>query len=125
MHTCYDAYLIYGIMDADGMLLENDWLSETFPEMGSYASSVVRGYMCDAVYGYMIGISETGQAVVGDEEKEDVKKLYDILCTYHEKKGNSKPDMGYHMVVSGEYNTEEHTEYNPDEDGYEANSDEE
>lgn len=107
------------------MLLESSWLSANFPEMDRYASCVVRGYMCDAVYGYTIGISETGEAVVSDEEKKNVQKLHDILSKYHEKNGNGTPDIGYHMAISGDYNTEEQTEYYPDKDEYEDGSNEE
>lgn len=125
MHTCFDAYLVYGVMDVDGMLLEEDWLCEKFPGMERYASSVVRGHMCSAVYGYMIGISETGDASVSEETRNEIKELYDILCKYHEKETDDKPTLGYHLVISGDYETEEHSEYNPEDAENECSDDEE
>lgn len=118
MHSCFDAYCVYGVMEGDrNMALDSSWLEEHFPYFYTYASDVVRNYRGNAVYGICVGIcQETGQAIASDEKKESVQRLYTILCEYCEKSGHDKPSLGYFLVVSGDYETSDQEEYVPEMD---------
>ncbi len=64
MYSCYDAYLVFGVMDDRDMYLEPNWLEENFPSLSTYASDVVRNYMGNAVYGIQAHLDEkTGGGV--------------------------------------------------------------
>ncbi len=113
MHSCYDAYLVYGVMDNSDRLIDSDWLEEHFPEMGRYASDIVRNYMCTPVYGYTCSGDEINgvyQIAMSDESKAEIKKLYDMICDYNKAIGETNmPAIGYYSVISGDYKTEQYT----------------
>ncbi len=117
MHSCYDAYVVYGIMESNrGIALSREWLEDYDIEMSHCASDVVRNYMGNAVYGYIVTLcEETGQARATETQKESVERLHTLLCEYCTKNGYDLPRIGYHLVVSGDYETE-HYEYTPDSD---------
>ncbi len=115
MYSCYDAYVVYGVMEGDrNTVLDREWLDTHFPNMSIYASDVVRNTMGNAVYGCTVHLCiMSGHANVTDEVKEDVQKLYDLLCKHCKESGQSEPMMGYFTAVSGDYE-EDHDVYAPD-----------
>lgn len=116
MYSCYDSYLVYGIMESDrSMVLDDEWFSENYPNLGMFASDVVRNTMGNAVYGTSVGICEaTGQVNPPTaESKAEVDRLYEILCQHCEVEGWPKPRLGYFLVISGDYE-KDHSEYVPD-----------
>jgi hypothetical protein len=115
MYSCYDSYVVYGVMEGDrNMVLEREWLETNFPQLSVYASDVVRNTMGNPVYGITGHLdSETGQVHVSDDEKKCIQELYSLLMKYCEETGHEKPSVGYFTVVSGDYE-EEHEAYVPD-----------
>ncbi len=114
MYSCYDAYVVYGVMEGDrNMVLEREWLEINFPQLCIYASDVVRNTMGNAVYGIVGHLdAETGQARIDPEDKKYVQELYSLLVNYCKETGHAKPELGYYTVVSGDYE-EDHAVYIP------------
>jgi hypothetical protein len=114
MYSCYDAYVMYGIMEGDRcMVLEREWLETNFPEVVLAASDVVRNTMGNAVYGVTVFLdNDTGKASASDAEKKSIQDLYRILLNYCEETGHAKPLVGYFTVVMGDFE-EEHEPYIP------------
>ena len=114
MYSCYDGYVVFGVMEGDrNMILARDWLEINFPQLSTYASDVVRNTMGNAVYGITGHLdSETGQVFVDNEDKKCVQELYSLLMNYCEETGHEKPSIGYFTIVSGDYE-EEHEVYIP------------
>ncbi len=121
MYSCYDAYVVYGVMEGDrNMVLAKDWLEVNFPDVGIFASDVVRNCMGNAVYGCTVRLNAaTGQALATDAQKECIQMLYTLLENYWKEIGTKydtkydMPRMGYFTVVAGDYE-QEHTEYIPE-----------
>ncbi len=117
MYSCYDGYVVFGVMESErDAMLEHDWLEENFPSLNVYASDVVRNHMGNAVYGISVHLDQTtGQAYVSAEDKADVMRLYELLCNYYARLGDTqKPNVGFFTVVSGDYECEQHCEYIPE-----------
>ncbi len=114
MYSCYDAYVVYGVMEGDrNMVLEREWLGVNFPDVGIFASDVVRNCMVNAVYGCTVRLNPaTGQALATDAQKEYIQMLYTLLENYCNETGHAKPSLGYYTVVAGDYE-QEHTDYIP------------
>jgi hypothetical protein len=114
MYSCYDAYVVYGVMEGDrSMMLEREWLETNFPQLATFASDVVRNTMGNAVYGITGDMcTATGQVYVDEDDKKCVQKLYSLLVKYCEDTGHDMPAVGYYTVVSGDYE-EEHETYIP------------
>jgi hypothetical protein len=113
MYSCYDTYAVFGIMETDrSAILDRDWLEEHFPDIGIFASDVVRNTMGNAVYGITVYFSADGQALATDNVKEEVARLHAVLSKHYESNGQSPPRMAYYLVISGDYE-EDHTSYIP------------
>ncbi len=109
MYACYDAYVVYGVMEGErNACLESHWLSKHFPSLDTYASDVVRNTMGNAVYGAVATLNGNGTVTVNPKEDEEVKKLFALLS----ERGSYS--IGYFTVVSGDYELD-HCMYNPDE----------
>jgi hypothetical protein len=115
MYGCSNAVLVYGFNIGDQeYIIDNDYLEDKFSGISEYAVEVVRNCLCEAVYGiYCVLDKETGQAIISDEKKAKVKKLYDKYVEYL-KNQLSESDFEYKMkaikfgfclVVSGDYET--------------------
>lgn len=117
MYGCFDAYVVYGVMEGDrSQILDQEWLESKYPYMNVFASDVVRNTMGNAVYGYSLDFDEaTGQSQPTDGQKEDVQQLYTFLCEYCRRENLTEPSMGYFLVVSGDY-CQDHSEYVPEEE---------
>ena len=113
MHGCSDACLVYGFNMGDSRyVFDNYYLNKDYPNVSEFAKNVVRNYLCEAVYGISCEIDkETGQAIIRDEEKEQVKKLYEKYVEYLREELSeknfaikiSKIQLCFHLVVSGDY----------------------
>jgi type IV secretory pathway VirB10-like protein len=142
------------ILDEEWLL--HTFPPDDYSFLGIYASDVVRNIIGTAVYGFYTALdSTTGQVQPPtNEQKQCIQTLYEHLCNYwsavgrrqqeedvtlmtpeqkqeHEEKiKKMMPKMGYFVVVSGDYNTEEgHERYTPtaedDEDDEEEENEQE
>ena len=117
MYGQFDPFVIYGILESNrDKIVDSDWLQTNFPSLDTYASDVVRSYMGSAIYGIPVYLDPaTGKATVDEEDKANVQRLYDRLCTYYNACGatqNDLPELGYHLAMSGDYYSE-HEVYVP------------
>lgn len=119
MYGCSNADLIYGFNMGDRVyIIDNDYLVDVFPDISEYASEVVRNYLGEAIYGISCALdNKTGQAIISDENKEKVKKLYDKYIEHLKKhltqkdfkKKTEKIQLCFHLAVSGDYETIQET----------------
>lgn len=115
MYGCFDAYVVYGVMEGNlSEVLDEEWLESEYPDMCTYASSVVRETMGSAVYGIALELDPTtGQAQATEEQKATVQQLYTRICKYCQREGSTEPSIGYFLVVEGDYE-KDHREYVPE-----------
>lgn len=117
MYSCYDSYLVFGVIESSRhAMLDRDWLEEHFPDINMFASDVVRNHMGNAVYCVVAQFDkQTGQAYVSNESHAEVIRLYDVLYQYYTGMGDEYlPDVGFFTVISGGYDTSDHSEYIPE-----------
>lgn len=115
MHGCSDAVLVYGFNIGNrNFIIDYDYLADVFPDISQYAGDVVRNYLGEAIYGISCEINKnTGQAIISDENKEKVKKLYDKYIEYLNKhmtqkelkKKKKEIQLCFCLAVSGDYET--------------------
>ena len=113
MFGCSDAVLVYGFNMGDREFIINyGYLDEKFPDIFLYARDVVKNDMGEAIYGISCGLDkETGQAIISDENKEKVKKLYDKYIEYLKKHLTQKDfkkkmkeiELCFRLAVTGDY----------------------
>ena len=115
MHGCANSVLVYGFNIGDReYIIDYKYLEDKFPGISEYASDVIRNCMGEAIYGISCALDmKTGQAIISDEDKDKVKNLYDkyvetmkIDLTQKDfKKKMKKIKLGFHLAVSGDYET--------------------
>ena len=115
MYGCANAVLVYGFnMGDQEYIIYYDYLKDKFPGIYEYASVVIRNCLCEAVYGISCGLdNKTGQAIISDEEKDKVKKLYNKYVEYMKKQLSRNKfeekikdiKLGFHLAISGDYET--------------------
>ena len=113
MYGCSKAVLVYGFNMGDReFIIHYDYLEDTFPGISLYALDVIRNNLGEAIYGISCELDkETGQAIISNEEKQNVKKLYDEYIEYLKKQLSSKEfkkkmkeiKLGFQLAVSGDY----------------------
>jgi len=114
MYGCSNAVLVYGFnMGDQDYIIDYDYLESIFPGISQYAGDVIRNCLVEAIYGISCALdNKTGQAIISDEEKDKVKKLYDkyveyikinFNLTFVERIKNIR--LGFHLAVSGDYET--------------------
>ena len=114
MYGCSNSVLVYGFnMGDQDYIIDYDYLADVFPDISQYSSETIRNCLCEAIYGISCALDKkTGQAIISDEEKDKVKKLYDKYfeyvktnfdLTYEERIKDIK--LGFHLAVSGDYET--------------------
>lgn len=102
MYGEYDPYVVYGIMDKSGMILDSEWLYKHFCECSIYTTSIVRNHTCNAVYGMPAYFNTSdGITSIHSKYKKYVEKLYSILLKYYEDRGDfdDLPTLGYYPVI--------------------------
>lgn len=123
MYGCAIPVLIYGwIENNSDMLLDPEWIETNYPFIDFYASETIRNHIYSGAYGIKCKLTENGEIQSDHELEEEVKKLYNLWCDYIKKQKKSKskskeelPTLGYHLVISGDYEWE-HKCYIPDFD---------
>lgn len=110
MHTCFDAYIVYGFSEGNREdVLDATWLYDNFPEIYIYALDVVKGHLGEACYGITCGLNvETGEIIIEPDSKEKVKKFYDKFVKLYPEK---QVQLGYYRALQGDYDKECHHEY--------------
>jgi hypothetical protein len=109
MYGCFEPVVIYGWMENNtDFMLDIKWLETNYPFINFYASNVIRNHMYKASYGIECKLTEQGEIIIHDDYKRDIAFLYNLWCDYHRKsKKNIKmPELGYHLVVSGDFEWE-------------------
>jgi hypothetical protein len=111
MFGCSNPILIYGwIENNSDKMLDPEWIETNYPNIGFYASEVVRNHMYSASYGIECKLTNQGIISVNKEKKQIVQQFYDLWCKYQEKKNNKLPELGYYLVICGDFEWE-HTYY--------------
>lgn len=113
MHGCSKAVLVYGFNIGDTFhRIDNDYINDVFPSIEIYATEVIRITACELVYGIPCIIDAvTGHAIIGDDQKQIVKNLYDRYISYlHKEYYDAKLEdmltsvkLGYTLAVEGDY----------------------
>ena len=93
MHTCFDPDLIYGVIEKKSdQVLAYDFLRQNDLEM--FATSVVRGYLVDAAYGFSLSVEEYKRFLelgptdkVNEELVHKMKRIDDFCEKYKFGKG--------------------------------------
>ena len=125
MHGCSKSALVYGFnMGDQDYQFDYDYLTEVFPDISQYATETVKNYLYEAIYGIRCSLDrKTGTVLISDVSKQIVHNLYNKYIEYLKKtlskkdfnKKKKEIDLGFHMAVSGDYETMQ--EYIvPDED---------
>ena len=109
MYGCYDPYLIYGFAECNrDEVIDNDWLTEYFPDISAYPLDVVKNYAGEFAYGVTCELNQaTGKISIGEETKQIVQKLFEKV---QKRSKNDERTIGYFLVLSGDYELE-HTPY--------------
>lgn len=114
MYGCSNAVLVYGFnMGDQEYIIDYDYLESVFPDISQYACNIVRNCLVEAIYGISCALdNKTGQAIISDKEKDKVKDLYNKYVeyikinfdlTFVERIKNIR--LGFHLAVSGDYET--------------------
>ena len=117
MHTCFDPSLIYGwCEDTRHTVIEEDWLKKHNIE--AYVLDVVKGYAGEFAYGIRCELNhKTGVVTISGEENALVQEAH--------KKSGSNQELGYFLVLTGDYCAEQHEHHNPEDDAEESDEEEE
>lgn len=114
MYGCSDPVLVYGFNTGNrDAIINPDYLARVFPDISEYARDVVRNYLGEAIYGIECGLNmETGQAIISDDDKQKVKQLYDKYVEYVKTNFDLTCEeilkdcrLGFHLAVTGDYET--------------------
>lgn len=109
MYGCINPVLIYGWMENNtDFMLDIEWLETNYPHIDYYASETIRHHMYNACYGIACKLTEEGEIIIDEDDKQTVTHLYNLWCDYHKNrhKINKKiklPNLGYYLVVSGDF----------------------
>lgn len=119
MYSCYDPYLVFGICETSSrIILDGDELA-MYEEYNifSYAREVIRNHATYAVYGCTLRLNlETGEMSRSERiQMQAIQELFARVTEHHERNGLPSPKLGYHLVVAGDYDTEEMQPYMLDE----------
>jgi hypothetical protein len=112
-HYTY-ANIIYGWRDEYGYVMSYETIEKIYETLGIWLESCSEelkyGTKTDAVYGIYCKLDEeTGKIELNEEEKEKLKKAYDIWC---DNKGIKGEELMYIKCISGD------PEWHPDVELY-------
>jgi len=115
MYGCFDAYVVFGITDYDSERRVCENFLQEFKIL-QFAGEVVRNYAGFFVYGVRCKMDKTtGLLIIDDKEKVKVVAAHNSVS--HMKTSSGKPQyhLGYFTAVTGDYETDIFTEYDPRE----------
>ena len=110
MHTCFDAYIVYGFNEGNrDSIIEWAWAEENDFVVG--ALDIVRGYCGEACYGKYAEIGKEGQLVISSEDKKLVDDLFERFMKFknlplkqaEDESSFEYPTLGFHLIIKGDY----------------------
>lgn len=95
MYGCFDGAIVYGVLEpSENKLIDKEWLRTRFPTVRTFASGVVRNFMCEPVYGDVCELKEDGSVVPLDVgSRGEIDRLAAVLGV----------KAGYQVALYGDY----------------------
>lgn len=106
MYGCCTPAVVYGVVEDDDVIIEDSFLDKY--GVSCYATEVVRNTACKIVYGVGISLAEV-------KKGKTIRKVRMFARMLKKKYGIDLGHPEYHLCVYGDYDTNCHTPYNPED----------
>jgi len=108
MYGCFDPHLVYGFVDpSSDESLDADYVEAH--GLRVWASCLVRCHLCSSVYGVRAALAPVGTVAVDPAEKAKVEAFHARFAAHRRARGEAVPPAGYHLALTGEYESEHGT----------------